>query len=70
MSGWELPEHIALIEKRKAKKLLAEQQKNAKPSTQLLERPWLSIKGSTESAEFTAKIMTWNVRVLSSLQNC
>lgn len=65
MADWELPEHIALIEKRKAKKLLAEQQKNVKPATQLLERPWLSVKDATTNTKgFTAKIMTWNVRML------
>lgn len=63
MSDWELPEHITLIEKRKAKKLLAEQQKNAKPTTLLLERPWLQIK-ETPSEGMSAKIMTWNVRVV------
>ena len=60
MSGWELPDHITRIEQRKAKKLLVEQQKNMKPTTLLLERPWLQIK-ETASGGMSAKIMTWNV---------
>jgi hypothetical protein len=63
MYGWEIPEHITLIEKRKAKKLLTERQKNMKPPTLLLERPWLQIE-ETPSEGMSAKIMTWNVCVI------
>ncbi|KAF6766282.1 Endonuclease/exonuclease/phosphatase [Ephemerocybe angulata] len=64
MSDWELPEHISIIEKRKAKKLLLAQQQNVKPVTQLLERPWVSIpeeSRDTPANGFSTKIMTWNL---------
>jgi hypothetical protein len=53
-----MSEHIGLIEQRRAKRLLLAQQQ--KSPTQLLERPWISIKDD-DPTQFSVKIMTWNV---------